>query len=135
MKDSIDAGIEGLKAKLTSNPNRAWQYNAEEDRYYSYQELKDRREEIKYPDQMGFERVKIDPEILYTFKKEVLDNPNTYKLDYDRPQDWIPEVFPEGPDGHRVMFGEQIDSEETMKLPSQEEEGEDEDEDEDADEQ
>jgi len=71
---------------------------------------------------MGFERVKIDPQILYNFKKEVLDNPNTFKLNYERPQDWVPEVFPEGPDGHRVMFGEQIDSDETIKLPSQDEE-------------
>ena len=105
----IDEGILGIKTKLETNIDHAWLYNTEQDRFYTYEELKSRRELDPYPDQKSFEMIKMDKEQLYKFKKEVLDNPETYRLDYSDPHKWIPEVLDEDPNAPRVLLGEGIE--------------------------
>jgi hypothetical protein len=102
----IEEGISGLKKKLESNVDNAWLYNAEQDRFYEYEELKSRREANPYPDQLNFPYIEMDKEELEKFKVDVLDNPNTFKLDYSNPQAWMPEPFDTTPGAPRAMLGE-----------------------------
>ena len=121
MAFSIKDSVNELERRLRTKEDFKWRYSVDESRFYTYEELKGRRELDPFPNQKNFVRTAMDPEELFAFKRDVLDNPKTFQIDYDNPQMIIPEVLNEGrhpfydPDGldenDEPYFNKQVDLE------------------------
>eukprot|EP00331_Platyophrya_macrostoma_P000915 CAMPEP_0176405268 /NCGR_PEP_ID=MMETSP0127-20121128/244_1 /TAXON_ID=938130 /ORGANISM="Platyophrya macrostoma, Strain WH" /LENGTH=421 /DNA_ID=CAMNT_0017784309 /DNA_START=105 /DNA_END=1370 /DNA_ORIENTATION=+ len=81
----LSEDVEHYKNILTTKPDNIWRYNVEEKRFYTYQELKAKRNDYPYPDQI------IAPKWGKQLREEVLalkDKPyiedEEQGLDYDR---------------------------------------------------
>lgn len=82
-----------MEKKLGSKVDYIWRYNLSEDRFYTYEELKSRRDENPFPDQMNNAHLRLNPELVKDFIENRLRNPKALNIDYDDPESFLPEVF------------------------------------------
>ena len=59
MKISFQPVLHTFRRILKSREDYKWRYNLEEKRLYTFSELKEKRDEIRYPDQMITNRTKL----------------------------------------------------------------------------
>ena len=82
-----------MEKKLDSKVDYKWLYNLQEDRFYEYQELKDRRELNPFPNQMNRSHIQLNEERVRYFRENILRNPDTYRIPYEDPELFMPEAF------------------------------------------
>ena len=82
-----------MEKKLESKVDYKWLYNLQEDRFYEYQELKDRRELNPFPNQMNRSHIQLNEERVRYFRENILRNPDTYRIPYEDPELFMPEAF------------------------------------------
>jgi hypothetical protein len=78
---------------VASKVDYKWLYSVEEDRFYTYEELKSRREDNPFPDQVNTHFIQLDPKLVDEFVNKRLHDPATYQIDYSDPYKLLPEVF------------------------------------------
>ena len=90
---SISEGIANLVTKLQSTADYIWKYSIDEDRFYTYEELKAQRDLTDYSGQMNICRIRLNEDLVKNFQDNVLRNPDTMRIPWEDPQSFMPEAW------------------------------------------
>lgn len=81
-----------MEKKLVSKEDYKWLYDLKNDRFYTYEELKSRRELNPFPNQMNDIGIKLNQELVKEFNEVDLKNPYNWTINYDDHENLLPEV-------------------------------------------
>lgn len=89
----ITEGLQALEKKLAAKEDYKWRYDLAADRFYTYEELKARRDANPFPDQMNQKRIRLNEELVKDFIENDLRDPYLTRINYEDHEELLPEVF------------------------------------------